>query len=145
MSEITQPVGIWNQAELAKALLADVETGSSESGKWINGRIVGLLASPYDSTATDIAAGVSAIPAGSSSPRHSHQAEEIAIILSGSGAIEIGHHSYPVKTGDVVLNPPNVPHRTVADQESPLTVLWVYSRAESALRWLHDGPVAEEV
>lgn len=145
MNENIQPVGVWNQAELAKTLLADVETGSSVAGKWINGRIVGLLASPYDSTATDIATGVSAIPAGSSSPRHSHRAEEIAIILSGTGAIEIGDETYPVKQGDVVLNPPDVPHRTVADADGPLTVLWIYSRAESALRWLHDGPVSEEV
>jgi len=145
MNQKPQPVGLWNQAELAQTLLSDVETGSSTAGKWINGRIVGLLASPYDHTATDIAAGVAAIPAGSSSPRHSHRAEEIAIILSGTGAIEIGDESYPVKQGDVVLNPPDVQHRTVADAAGPLTVLWIYSRAESALRWLHDGPISEEV
>lgn len=145
MNQETQPVGVWNQAELAHKLLMDVETGSSTAGNWINGRIVGLLASPFDSTATDIATGVAAIPAGSSSPRHSHRAEEIAIILSGTGAIEIGDESYPVKQGDVVLNPPDIPHRTVADKSGPLAVLWIYSRAESALRWLHDGPVSEEV
>ena len=145
MNEKTQPVGVWNQAELAQSLLKDVETGSSNSGKWINGRIVGLLASPFDETATDIATGVAAIPAGSSSPRHSHRAEEIAIILSGTGAIDIGDQSYPVKQGDVVLNPPDVPHQTHAGPEGPLAVLWIYSRAESALRWLHDGPVEEEV
>ena len=145
MNQETQPVGVWNQAELAQKLLMDVETGSSTAGNWINGRIVGLLASPFDSTATDIATGVAAIPAGSSSPRHSHRAEEIAIIFSGTGAIEIGDKSYPVKQGDVVLNPPDIPHRTVADKSGTLAVLWIYSRAESALRWLHDGPVSEEV
>ena len=145
MNHKTQPVGVWNQADLADTLLADVATGSAHAGRWINGRIVGLLASPFDETATDIATGVAAIPAGSSSPRHSHRAEEIAIILSGTGSIEIGDESYPVTQGDVVLNPPDVPHRTVADPEGPLAVLWIYSQADSALRWLHDGPVAEEV
>ena len=145
MNHTTQPVGVWNQAELARTLLADVSTGSANAGRWINGRIVGLLASPFDETATDIATGVAAIPPGSSSPRHSHRAEEIAIILSGTGVIEIGDESYRVKQGDVVLNPPDVPHRTVADSEGPLAVLWIYSQADSALRWLHDGPVREEV
>lgn len=141
----SQPVGVWSQGELAEGLLADVESVAPTLGKWINGRIVGLLASPFGHTATDLALGVSVIPAGEQTPRHSHRAEEIAIILSGVGSIEIGDDSYPVKAGDVVLNPPDVPHRTISESGEPLAVLWIYSQPDSALRWLHDGVVDEAV
>jgi quercetin dioxygenase-like cupin family protein len=138
-------ISIWRQSELAFQLLSDISEPTPQLGKWINGRVVGLLASPFAGNATDLAIGVSVIPAGETTPKHSHRAEEIAIILAGEGMIEIGDSQVQVAIGDVVLNPPDVPHRTEAAASGPLAVLWIYSQPDSALRWLHDGPVEESI
>lgn len=131
----------WHQGELSQQLLTDLTNDNPVAGRWINGRIVGLLASAASSTAAHFAIGVSALPAGVSTPSHSHAAEELAIITSGTGVIEIDGEIIPVTQGDVVLTPPESVHRTEADASSPLTVLWIYSQSDSALRWLEENPV----
>lgn len=131
----------WNQGELAQQLLTDLSSENPVASRWINGRIVGLLASAASSTASHFAIGVSALPAGVTTPSHSHAAEELAIITAGSGVIEIDGEITRVTTGDVVLTPPHSVHRTEADADAPMTVLWVYSQSDSALRWLEENPV----
>lgn len=111
-----------------------------ELGRWVNGRVIGVLASPELDNASQVASGVSIIPAGSSTPWHHHTAEEIAVIVAGSGEIEIGGVVLPVVTGDVVLTPPDVPHQTRASADAALAVFWVYSPAGSEVRWLEDQP-----
>lgn len=138
---VTSSILAWNHGELSNELLADLARDAPHRGRWINGRIVGLLASEASSTAEHFAIGVSALPAGATTPEHSHAAEEIAIIMSGTGVIVIDGESVAVSTGDVVLTPPMSVHRTEADAASPLTVFWIYSRSDSALRWLEDDPV----
>lgn len=131
----------WNQQELSGRLSADLDKDQPSLGRWINGRIVGLLASASASTATDFAIGVSALQPGTTTPEHSHVAEELAIILSGTGTIYIDDDSVAVTAGDVVLTPSLSTHRTEANPGSPLTVFWIYSRSDSALRWLEESPV----
>lgn len=131
----------WNQRELADHLATDLGVDDPKLGRWINGRIVGVLASESAGSTTDVAIGVSAIKAGTSTPEHSHVAEEVAIIISGRGTIHIDGESVSVSEGDVVFNPSMSVHRTEAAPDSPLMVLWVYSRSDSALRWLEENPV----
>jgi quercetin dioxygenase-like cupin family protein len=71
---------------------------------------------------------------GYATPSHSHEAEEVAIVLEGTGRIEVGDDSFEVAPGSVVLAPPDVPHRTIADKA--LTILWVYVPAGSEQRWI---------
>lgn len=131
----------WNQGDLAKQLESGLKNGDLEMGRWVNGRVIGLLASAASSSAAHFAIGVSAIPAGVSTPEHSHAAEEIAMIMSGSGTIVIDDERVAVTQGDVVLTPPNSIHRTEAGADSPMTVFWIYSQSDSALRWLEENPV----
>ena len=138
---MTSSILAWNHGELSRELLSDLTREAPNRGRWINGRIVGLLASQASSTAEHFAIGVSALPAGATTPEHSHAAEEIAIIMSGTGVIEIDGESIAVTTGDVVLTPPGSVHRTEAGEASPLTVFWIYSQSDSALRWLEENPV----
>lgn len=135
------PITAWHQDELSEQLLSDLTVESPALGRWVNGRIVGLLASAATSTAAHFAIGVSALPAGATTPEHSHAAEELAIIMSGTGTIHIDGERVSVEAGDVVLTPPESVHRTEADADSPLTVFWIYSQSDSALRWLEENPI----
>jgi len=124
-----------NISQLNASLSEDLASGTSLIGRWTAGRIVGLLASPLQQSAVHMAVGVSALPAGVATPFHEHEAEELAIVISGSGVIDIGAETIAVQAGDVVLTPPRAVHRTGAAKDA-LTVLWIYAPSGSELRWL---------
>lgn len=109
-------------------------------GRWANGRIISVLASPELDNSRHVASGVSVVPAGSATPWHHHEAEEIAVIVAGSGEIEMNGVIFPVRVGDVLLTPPDVPHQTRAAADAALAVFWVYSPAGSEVRWFNDQP-----
>ena len=128
--------------EMASGLQAVVHTGSTAPpvGTWVNGRVVAVLGSPEDGTTTSMALGMSALPKGTSTPWHSHEAEEFAYIISGEGRISIGDESVMVKAGDAVITPSNLPHMTSADADGELIVMWMYAPPGSEVRWLSENP-----
>ena len=130
----------WNQQRLTEDVLVDLGQTEPALGRWINDRIVGVLASPSTETAMKMAVGVSALKPGTSTPVHSHVAEELAIVMSGTGMIHIGETGVKVGAGDVVLTPSTVPHRTESDPDQPLVILWIYAPAGSEQRWLQADP-----
>ena len=50
------------------------------------------------------------VPAGSYFPVHQHEAEQIMIVLEGHVDEIIEGKLYPVKGGDVIVLPSNIPH-----------------------------------
>jgi quercetin dioxygenase-like cupin family protein len=129
-----------NLRELLAAVASAGEGEPPPVGRRINGRLVAVLASPDLGNATHLAAGLSVLGPGVSTPTHSHLAEEVAVIISGSGRIVVGGTPVAVREGDIVLAPPGAPHRTEADGDCALHVLWCYSPAGSEARWLADDP-----
>lgn len=126
----------WNQSELVARALDALATGEPGDGRFVDGRLVRVAASPAHANATDMVVGVSALPPGYSSPEHHHRAEELAIIVQGSGSIDIDGTRHAVEEGDIVLTPSDAPHVTTADEQGPLVVLWVYAPPGSESRWL---------
>lgn len=116
------------------------ENVEPDAGRWINGRVIEVLASPELGSSASLATGVSILPAGVSTPWHSHEAEELALIVGGTGVISIDDEQIPVTAGDFVYTSPNRRHQTIADPSGPLTVLWIYGPAGSESRWLADNP-----
>jgi quercetin dioxygenase-like cupin family protein len=134
-------VQLGNFRELMTQLSSAAETGTEPKvGRWVNGRLVAVLASPELGTSIELAMGLSLITAGGVTPSHHHRAEEIAIILSGSGRIYLGDAVIAVRAGDIVRTPSNVEHRTEADISTELQVLWMYAPAGSESRWLRNEP-----
>lgn len=129
-----------NLRELLAAVASADETQPPPVGRRINGRVVAVLASPELGNATHLAAGVSILGPGVSTPTHSHLAEEVAVIVSGSGRIVVGGTTVAVREGDIVVAPSGTPHRTEADADHALHVLWCYSPAGSEARWLAHNP-----
>ena len=65
-------------------------------------------------------------------------AEEVAVVLSGVGNVEIDGVDYPVREGTVLVTPSNSTHVTTSDDSGPLVILCFYSPPGSEVRWLRD-------
>lgn len=133
-------VGKWSLKDLAGRAFLPIAGGDEAdepvSRRIVEGRFIELLASPELGNSRFMAVGMSAVPAGLSTPAHSHISEEFAVVISGSGVISIDGCDFAVETGDVVLVPSGVPHVTCASPTDALVVLWVYAPPGSEKRWL---------
>ena len=64
------------------------------------------------------------VPAGETNLMHNHPKEEqIYIVVSGSGVIQVGDDRTDVVPGDVVYLPANVPHGFFNTREKPAVIL----------------------
>jgi quercetin dioxygenase-like cupin family protein len=123
----------WAFEDLTEIALAALTTGESEHLRPFDDRWVGVLASPGNGLSKHVAVGLSVLPPGCVTPVHSHEAEEVAIVLEGNGQIEIGGDTVTVRAGSIVLAPSNVPHQTSASDR--LVILWCYAPTGSEERW----------
>jgi quercetin dioxygenase-like cupin family protein len=142
MTEPSVASAQWSADQLRQGLMDALARESDGIGEWVHGRVIGVLASPELGSATHLAVGVAALPAGFSTAEHSHEAEEVALILSGRGRITIDGREHRVEPGSAVLTPARSVHVTSADDDGPLLVLWVYAPSGSEHRWL--SPEDEE-
>jgi quercetin dioxygenase-like cupin family protein len=134
---------VWNISELVTQGQHALADGGVNGAPLIEGRILSVKATPENGSASKMSAGVSVLPSGFSTVPHSHEAEELAQVLSGTGEIVIDGVSYPVGAGDIVLTPSQSVHITIAGAEQPLVVWWIYAPAGSETRWLAQGALDE--
>lgn len=129
-----EPV-VWNTEDLVSRGLDALASRDTPGWSLVEERIVAVQATPSEGSSTWMAAGVSVLPAGYSTPPHSHVAEEYAHVIRGDGTITIDGRDFPVRTGDIVLTPAESVHVTTAGAE-PLVIWWIYGPAGSEQRWL---------
>ena len=127
---------IFNLEEMKIEMIEALARGSHPTGRFLNGRIVVVLATPDNGTSKDIAIGLSAIPAGLSTEEHAHPAEEVATVLSGKATIYMDDIPYEVGAGSVIYTPSMVRHRTQVTNDEIYLSWWMYSPAGSESRWL---------
>jgi quercetin dioxygenase-like cupin family protein len=127
----------WSFADLISQLSSTLQTGSSVGQcRWVENRVLGVLATPELRNASRLAVGVSGLPAGVRTIEHDHEAEELAIVLAGQGEIVIDGQSHEVRPGSIVLAPSFSRHTTQAHAGNPLLVLWIYAPPGSERKWL---------
>lgn len=66
---------------------------------------------------------------------HQHEPAEFYYVLAGSGTIHVGDASYPVREGDTVYVPENVPHGIDTADEA-LRVHWAYAVEGIGANWV---------
>ena len=130
MAEVPQ----WTLSGLTGEIEEALAGGEGDS-RFIEGRAIAVKASPELGNSVKMVMGTSALPPNFATVSHSHEAEEVAVVLSGSGRVDIDGESYPMKTGTVLFTPSNSPHQTHSGPEG-LTVLWFYAPPGSEVRWL---------
>ena len=127
---------VWTHQQIITEGLAALDAGGVPGAPMIDARVLDVRATPADGSASQMAIGLSVLPAGYATPAHHHLAEELATVLSGEGSIVIDGIDFPVAAGSVVLTPSMSEHVTIASSAGPLVVWWVYAPAGSEQRWL---------
>ncbi len=148
MSDAVDPVRgpfapSWTLDELTAEALAGLEQGEFGDAKRIDGRALAVKASPMKGNSEHIVTGMAALPPGFSTKAHSHAAEEVAVVLQGSGHVDIDGVAHPIARGTVLVTPADLVHVTHSDPGGePLVILWFYAPPGSEARWvepeLHD-------
>jgi len=132
----TKPL-LWSFDALQAEANAALDGVLSDDTKLIDGRVLAVKASPARGNSTHMIVGAAALPPSFETLRHSHEADEVAVFLSGRGAVEIDGERYEVGPGSVLLTPSGAEHVTLSeDADERLTVLWVYAPPGSELRWI---------
>lgn len=82
---------------------------------------------------TKVMVGQTIYPAdGGTHEHHLHpEAEEVVIVIDGSGWHRVGEQVFRIGVGDVVFVPRNTPHSAGADGPQDMRILWVLGGAAS--------------
>jgi len=96
------------------ALPAYVTLDGSEIREWVAPGTPGRRQSLAEAT----------VPAGGATLAHFHrESEEIYLVTSGSGRMQLGDEERPISAGDCVVIPPGTIHQLHADPDAPLVVV----------------------
>lgn len=125
----------WTIAQLAAEVEEALAKGIAGYRRLKEGRAMEVKASPELGNSDKIVMGTSALPPHFSTVPHSHEAEEVAVAISGSGWLDIDGESHPMEAGTVILASSNLSHQTHSGPDG-LTVLWFYAPPGSEIRWL---------
>jgi mannose-6-phosphate isomerase-like protein (cupin superfamily) len=68
-------------------------------------------------------------------PLHSHENEEVYIILSGKGKMTVGEKTEEVEEITAVYIPPNTKHSLINTGDENLTILYIYAPAGIVDHW----------
>jgi unsaturated pyranuronate lyase len=67
---------------------------------------------------------------GSNVPEHRHVNQQVTMLQSGALEFEMAGERFVLKAGEVLVIPPDVPHRVVALEESTATDLFTPARED---------------
>jgi len=73
--------------------------------------------------------GVSTFEPGTAIPLHTHNCDEIVIVIEGEGECELEGRTYPVKPYDTTFAPAGVAHCFRNTSSARMRILWTYSSA----------------
>ena len=103
------------------------------------GRRSRIVAGPKGLPVEQFALGQSTLFAnGGAIPPHKHANEEVYIILSGVGQMQVGDEIRPVTASTAIYIPPNIEHSLVNNGQEPLLVQWIYAPGGLVDHWAEE-------
>ena len=135
-------VPTWMIADLAEEIERAMAEGGVGDGRLVEGRATAVKASPRLGNSARIVMGTSCLPPRFSTVPHSHEAEEVSVVLAGGGRVDIDGTSNSLEPGMVLFAPSNLTHQTHSGPDG-LTILWFYAPPGSEARWMAKGDARE--
>ena len=91
-------------------------------------------------TSTD--ASISEVGVGTGAPLHTHEDDELIVVLSGTLSVRYGDETQEVGADHTIVVPPNVPHGFTAIGDGPATIIGMFPAKDPFLRtrFLEGGP-----
>ena len=91
-------------------------------------------------TSTD--ASISEVGVGTGAPLHTHEDDELIVVLSGTLSVRYGDETHEVGADHTIVVPPNVPHGFTAIGDGPATIIGMFPAKDPFLRtkFLEGGP-----
>ena len=77
-------------------------------------------------------------PPGHGPRLHRHAYEEVFIVQEGTGTFTAGDESTEAHAGEIVVVPPNTPHRFVNSGDGPLRQIDIHVSSRFVTEWLED-------
>jgi quercetin dioxygenase-like cupin family protein len=77
-------------------------------------------------------------PPGRGPGMHRHAYEEIIIVQEGRGTFTSGDEEREVRAGEVVVVPPDTPHRFVNSGDGPLRQIDIHVHSRFVTEWLEE-------
>jgi mannose-6-phosphate isomerase-like protein (cupin superfamily) len=78
------------------------------------------------------------LPPGGGPRLHRHPYEEVFIILEGRATFTVGATTVEATAGQVLVAPPNMPHKFVNSGEGPLRQIDIHASARFITEWLEE-------
>jgi quercetin dioxygenase-like cupin family protein len=78
------------------------------------------------------------VPPGGGPRLHSHPYQEIFIVQEGQATYTLGATTLEVKAGNVVIAPPDVPHKFINSGEGRLRQVDIHLSGQMITKWLED-------
>ena len=102
-----------------------------------------LITEPGDGT-TAIDASVSEVGLGTGAPLHTHEDDELIVILEGTLRVRVGDETLDVGADHTIVVPPGQPHGFEAVGDAPARIVGVFPAKDPFLRtkFLEGGPPA---
>jgi mannose-6-phosphate isomerase-like protein (cupin superfamily) len=67
---------------------------------------------------------------------HRHTYDETWVVLDGSLTFQLGEERFRVRTGDIVIAPPGVPHKFANDGPGPSKLVCIHASPALSTEWL---------
>lgn len=69
---------------------------------------------------------------------HTHPYEEVFIVLEGRATFTVGETEVEARAGQIVIAPPNAPHKFVNTGDGPLRQIDIHANGEFITEWLEE-------
>ena len=77
--------------------------------------------------ATNISCGIAVFPPGRAIPLHTHDVEEVVVILSGEATCVLDEGTQVLHAQDTSYLPAGIPHCFRNDSAEPMSFIWIYA------------------